>query len=208
MDNELFNYYLNTESNESNEYNEYNESNEEYNICLITNVKLNNNYITLKCGHKFNYTPLYYEIVYQKTKKILDNKKLKINEIKCPYCRQVTDQLLPHFKYYNSNLINGVNNPEKYCMKINECSYIKNNIKCTNNACNTKYGILCNKHFKYTEVEEEILDNIDNNLYNNLKKSTIKELKDILKENNCKLVGNKDDLIKRILINLECRNKI
>ena len=35
-------------------------------LCLISNTKLETNYITLDCNHKFNFLPLYYEIVYQK----------------------------------------------------------------------------------------------------------------------------------------------
>ena len=54
---------------------------EKDNICLISNDKLEVNYITLGCGHKFNYLDLYNEVVYQKTKKILDNNNLKINFI-------------------------------------------------------------------------------------------------------------------------------
>ena len=34
--------------------------------CLITSDKLIDNYVTLPCGHKFNYKPLYQEIVCQK----------------------------------------------------------------------------------------------------------------------------------------------
>jgi hypothetical protein len=31
--------------------------------CLITHDKLETNYITLTCGHKFNYLALYYEVI-------------------------------------------------------------------------------------------------------------------------------------------------
>ena len=66
--------------------------------CLISNEDLESNYIKLDCGHKYNYLDLYNEIVYQKTKKILDNNRLKINEMKCPYCRNITNKLLPFYK--------------------------------------------------------------------------------------------------------------
>ena len=80
-------------------------------LCLIDGLRLENNYITLECNHKFNYLSLYNEIVYQKTKKILDNSKLRINEIKCPYCRNISNKLLPFFKYYEIDQIKGVNFP-------------------------------------------------------------------------------------------------
>jgi hypothetical protein len=38
------------------------------NICLISKEKLHPNHITLTCNHKFNYIPIYKEVLYQKTK--------------------------------------------------------------------------------------------------------------------------------------------
>lgn len=34
--------------------------------CLITDEKLQKDHITLKCGHKFNYIPLFKEVIFQK----------------------------------------------------------------------------------------------------------------------------------------------
>ena len=42
------------------------------NICLISGVPLEDKYITLCCGHKFNYIAIYNEILNQKT---IDNYK-------------------------------------------------------------------------------------------------------------------------------------
>ena len=56
-------------------------------------------------------------------------------------------------------------------MKINECSYIKNNIKCTNCGCKTENGFLCNKHLKHNLIDEEILNTIDENFYEKYKKN-------------------------------------
>lgn len=171
------------------------------NICLIDGLVLKTNYITLDCNHKFNYLPLYNEIVYQKTKKILDNSRLRLNEIKCPYCRKITNKLLPFFKYYEIEQIKGVNYPLNYCIKINSCDYIdKNKNKCNNNACTTKFGNFCNKHIKYTEKEEELVLNIENEFYEKYKKKNIKELKEELKKIKLKQTGNKDDLIKRLYL--------
>ena len=140
--------------------NEDNESYESNEKCLISDELLQTNYITLECKHKFNYLELYNEIVEQKTKKILDNSKLKLNEIKCPYCRAITKNILPYFKYYNTKIINGVNHPPDLSLKLNECQYIeKNSELCRKNACTTKFGVLCNNHVKYNIKEEEILNN-------------------------------------------------
>ena len=180
---------------------ENNESYENYEKCLISDELLDTNYITLECKHKFNYLELYNEIVEQKTKKLLDNSKLKLNEIKCPYCRAITKNILPYFKYYNTKIIKGVNHPPDLSIKLNECQYIeKNSELCRKNACITKFGVLCNNHVKYNIKEEEILNNISLDVLNLYKKKTIQDLKKELRQHNIKLCGKKEDLINRLLI--------
>jgi len=181
--------------------NDLNENNENNEKCLISNELLIANYITLECNHKFNYIELYNEVVEQKTKKNLDNSKLKLNEVKCPYCRNITKNILPYFKYYDTRLVKGVNSPQDLSIKLNECQYIeKNSELCKKSACSTNFGILCNNHLKYNIKEEEILNNISierRNIYN---KKTIQDLKKELREHNIKLCGKKEDLINRLLI--------
>jgi hypothetical protein len=169
--------------------------------CLISNELLVSNYITLECNHKYNYIELYNEVVEQKTKKILDNSKLKLNEIKCPYCRAISRNLLPYFKYYNTKPIRGVNYPPDLSIKLNECEYIeKNSELCGKNACITKFGNFCNNHVKYNIKEEEIITNTSANVLNFYKKKTIKELKKELQEHAIKTSGKKEDLINRLII--------
>ena len=171
------------------------------NNCLITNERLENNFIKLDCNHCFNYVAIYNEIVQQKLYKLQDNKKLKLNEIKCPYCRKITDKLIPYFKYYNVKQIKGVNSPKNLCMNINQCQHInKNNEKCNENACITNDGIFCNKHLKLTKMDEININNIDIDFYNKYKKLTIKDIKEELRKYNLKLSGNKDILIKRLYL--------
>jgi hypothetical protein len=191
---DLFLNYLN-ENNETNETNEK---------CLISNELLIANYITLECNHKFNFIELYNELIEQKTKKMLDNSKLKLNEIKCPYCRTITRKILPYFKYYNTKLVKGVNYPQDLSIKINECQYIeKNSEPCRKSACATKFGIFCNNHLKYNIKEEEIITNISIDVLNMYKKKTILDLKKELREHNIKLSGKKEDLIRRLIIYYE-----
>ena len=188
---------------------ENNESYENYEKCLISDELLDTNYITLECKHKFNYLELYNEIVEQKTKKLLDNSKLKLNEIKCPYCRAITKNILPYFKYYNTKIIKGVNHPPDLSIKLNECQYIeKNSELCRKNACTTKFGVLCNNHVKYNIKEEEILNNISLDVLNLYKKKTIQDLKKELRQHNIKLCGKKEDLINRLLIFYENMEKL
>jgi hypothetical protein len=181
-----------------NKIDEIGENNEK---CLISNEALISNAITLECNHKFNYIELYNEVLEQKTKKILDNSKLKLNEIKCPYCRAISKNLLPYFKYYNTKPVRGVDNPPDLSIKLNECQYIeKNSEPCRKNACLTKFGLFCNNHVKYNIKEEEIITNISADVLKLYKKKTIKELKAQLQERAIKLSGKKEDLINRLII--------
>ena len=80
--------------------NEDNNDNLNYdNICLITNEPLIDKFVTMKCGHKFNYIPLYNDLIKQKYfTNIMEESKLKINEIRCPYCRTISTQLIPFYE--------------------------------------------------------------------------------------------------------------
>ena len=82
-----------------------NEDNNDYlnydNICLITNEPLIDKFVTMECGHKFNYIPLYNDLIKQKYfTNIMEETKLKINEIRCPYCRSISTQLIPFYENF------------------------------------------------------------------------------------------------------------
>jgi hypothetical protein len=100
------------------------------NYCLLTKEPLDNIHIKLECGHKFNYVPLYREIVMQKTTGMSStgyyySHSLKRNEIKCPYCRTVQDKLLPYLEYDGVNKTIGVNQPKTLSMSVQTCSHIE-----------------------------------------------------------------------------------
>jgi hypothetical protein len=82
------------------------------NLCLITNQPLTDKFIELKCSHKFNYIPLYNDI-YNHKKKFNNMESsatlLKVNEIRCPYCRKKQLGVLPYYPELISEKINGVN---------------------------------------------------------------------------------------------------
>jgi len=80
------------------------------NICLITNSPLTENFITLECNHKFNYTPLVNDLTNHKYKfNSMERRRLKPTEIRCPYCRNIQTNLLPYYDNMNVNKIHGVN---------------------------------------------------------------------------------------------------
>jgi len=111
---------------------------------------------------------------------------------------------LPYIKYYDVKNIPGVTCETGIQLNENNlCSYSckKTLCKCNNLGYNTKHGFFCNKHIKYTFKEDEEIEKIDNKDLLNCKKLPIYQLKKLLKQNNLKQTGNKEDLIIRILIN-------
>ena len=77
------------------------------NICLISNEPLEKDHITFTCKHKFNYIPIFNEIIRQKHHIIhrkynnLEVQKLTKFQMKCPYCRKIQNGILPlKCRYY------------------------------------------------------------------------------------------------------------
>jgi len=96
---------------------------EDDNKCLITNQELIDKYVKMACGHKFNYIPLYNDIVNHKNK--FNNlegthSKLNINEIRCPYCRKKQQELLPYYEELGLAKLQGVN---FYNFNLYKCEY-------------------------------------------------------------------------------------
>lgn len=117
------------------------------NICLITQEPLIDNYITLYCKHTFNYIPLYYELFNQQYG-FLANKNTKYT-IKCPYCRKITNGVLPYIPELIDKKNLYVNQPKNKVIMLNNCVYIfksgKNKgLKCDKNCIKD----FCNQHLK------------------------------------------------------------
>lgn len=144
--------------------------------CLITDEPLQNDAVELKCGHRFNYIPLYKEVLFQKcsllpknvsTKIVasytkpttansassalpivssssllsqhnpniqtvsynssynLETTKLNYDEIKCPYCRRITPNILPYYPYPEVSKVKYVNIPTNLALKGVSCEYYK-----------------------------------------------------------------------------------
>ena len=81
------------------------------NYCLITNEKLTENYVKLQCGHNFNYIPLYKDLLNYKHKFMnMDSRNvLTCRQIRCPYCRNKQEGLLPYYEINGVNKIHGIN---------------------------------------------------------------------------------------------------
>jgi len=131
----------------------------ENDICLISKEKLHPNHITLKCNHKFNYMHIYKEVLYQKNKSntIYEVTKLQPYQIKCPYCRNITDKLLPFIPYPCVKLAKNIHAAEPDCITAVKCSHIiksrtlnKCDIQCDKNAmyCEMENLLFCPSHYK------------------------------------------------------------
>jgi hypothetical protein len=98
------------------------------NICLITKQPLTDKYVSLNCGHKFNYIPIYNDLVNHKQKfnyMECSSRKLNTNEIRCPYCRKKQQGLLPYYEELGLRKVNGVNfyDPYSKTSMYNKCEY-------------------------------------------------------------------------------------
>jgi len=110
------------------------DNNDDTNLCLITGLSLTNDFVELNCGHKFNYEPLYYDILNHKTKlNFMEKKPLKSYELRCPYCRNIQNKLLPFYSKSNFKKVKGVNyyncKRELFnlkCWRIGICDYETN----------------------------------------------------------------------------------
>jgi hypothetical protein len=120
--------------------------------CLISDEPLNNTKITLVCNHSFNYYSLFKEIKIQKTRyNNLETQRLKKNEIKCPYCRNTQNGILPY--KVGDTKIKYVNWPENLAYKPYKCSYTFLSGKKKNEHCNRPS---CDK---YCKQHERIINN-------------------------------------------------
>lgn len=105
--------------------------NEEENICLISNLPLEESHVTLKCGHKFNYKPLYNDVTNVKMGQRMLVKRIDIDQIQCPYCRNVQRSLLPYIPKLRLPKKDGVNwitankyFPHRVYSKMGNCSVV------------------------------------------------------------------------------------
>ena len=132
---------------------------DEDNCCLLTKEPLENIHIVLECGHKFNYVPIYREVIAQKTIGLSStgyytSHSLRRNEIKCPYCRSVQDKLLPYLEFDGVKKMVNVNHPAKMSMPSQPCMYSTNvkskkSASCKECAINCHNGTyVCKKHYE------------------------------------------------------------
>lgn len=107
-----------------------NDEESDNNRCLITDQLLIDKYVTLDCGHKFNYIPLYNDLKNHKKKfNCMEgcSSKLRTNEIRCPYCRSKQTKLLPYYEDLGVEKVNGVNNFDPNIKETTNYNYYGHN---------------------------------------------------------------------------------
>lgn len=91
--------------------------------CTISKEKRDETYIKLECGHGYNYVHIYREVYKQKREYVkTETQNLRRNEIKCPYCRNVQEKVLPIMEGYPEERY--VNGPKRIRMKRYKCERI------------------------------------------------------------------------------------
>jgi hypothetical protein len=163
------------------------DNDESTDLCLITNLPLKDKFVELKCGHKFNYGPLYKDILTHKRKfnnMELVKTKLKYNEIRCPYCRNVQNELLPYYDELSYPKEHGVNffdltKNNTYC----ECINSSNQCQYETEFVDSESNIQVQKCFHYGYIHYVL-----KNKYNNTNKycythklAVVKETKETIK---------------------------
>lgn len=129
--------YKSLDTEESNEKTE-----EDKNKCLITNQPLIDKHVTLQCGHKFNYIPLYHDLVNHKKKFNQmegPRSKLNLNEIRCPYCRKKQQGLLEYYHELGLEKVNGVNFYDPNLKEPIQSNYNYTHHKCEYKWINENY---------------------------------------------------------------------
>ena len=175
--------------------------------CMISQQPLTKTHISLPCNHKFNYKTIFDELCIQKDKKnVYDTDHLKVNQLKCPYCRTVYDILLPYIPSECDEKLTGINYPFKYSMyKDLKCNFKSKNNTCIKETfyvhednigyCKLHYNKVCHQSKdipKQVWTEEMTLF---------LKNKTIIDLKKILRLHKLRVGGKKRDLVERIFLN-------
>ena len=98
------------------------ETDDECDVCQITSLPLETNYVTLECKHNFNYGALFKEICRQKYDfktyefSMLPRKEqslIRVSKldyfIKCPYCRNIQFTILPYYEELGLEKKYGIN---------------------------------------------------------------------------------------------------
>lgn len=117
------------------------------NKCLITRLPLVDGFVTMECGHSFNYLPLYNELVQQQKPSICGY--AKIGRIVCPFCRHSQQTFLP----YNSafKIVMGVNMYPIKLLKLDTVQLCQETKPCSIEGCLVTAGFTLESDDNYCQ---------------------------------------------------------
>jgi len=150
-----------------------NECENEDNLCMITKDKLTDTHVTLNCNHKFNYLPLlkdmYTRMYLSHDVKCLRGVPINVNKIECPYCRNITNHILPFIKEEYDINIYGINSlrHEDLIQEVNIpfyniCKCLVENCK---SYCYSEYVLpFCSRHLMDKKLIREYKNNVKHKL--------------------------------------------
>jgi hypothetical protein len=109
----------------------------------------------------------------------LETTKVSYNEIKCPYCRTITPNILPYYPYPDVSKIKYVNSPVDLGIPALTCEYNSNvdgATKCrTSCVYQEKYDMmLCARHFNKLETKVEPDDTTTSSIRNSRRRTVAK----------------------------------
>lgn len=192
-----------------NDNDDLNDTKEYDNKCLLSKLPLLPDHITLPCGHKFNYLPLYKDLVAHR-------KASRKTYKQCPLCRTKLYKLLPIL--HNVNHVVGITEPPKHSgtnlygwgfkskyFKF-ESYNLGNKAICSMPGCSkfgsikTNQGHLCKTHYAYMvrRVKNDVYEKWTIDMFYVKKTKKVSELKSILKTLELPTHGLKDELVVRI----------
>ena len=124
--------------------------------CLISGNPLEqNSTIKLECGHQFNYISLLNSVQEEKHNMCVkshyyySSAYLREHQLRCPYCRQIQEKILPYYPELHKKKVRGINFPTSLSMGNNECNHVFKSGKNKGGMCGKKcYREKCHLHYK------------------------------------------------------------
>ena len=136
------------------------EEKKEEEVCLIDGTQLKDQFIELKCSHKFNYISILNEIKMQRKYNNLETQKLNPYQIKCPYCRIIHNGILPYYETLFNAKIRGVNWPPSKVLKSKKCQCVLKSGKRKGEKCGCKCkkdSGKCGRHFSKKSIKTNVI---------------------------------------------------
>ena len=126
--------------------------------CLITDEPLRRDHITLQCGHKFNYIPLFKDVLFQKCSLLPKNLSSSIITMYTKDAPASTATALPTYQTQNPNVLSVMYN-SSYNLETTKLQY--NEMKCP--YCRTITPHIL-PYYPYPEVSKVKYVNIPQNM--------------------------------------------